>query len=55
MSDFDDLVDQYERYLARVEPAAVGEARSRIEAWLRDGLPELRVRVILGGTVVNQA
>jgi hypothetical protein len=47
--DFEDLVDQYERYLARVEPASVREARSRLTAWMRDGVPNLQVRVVLTG------
>jgi hypothetical protein len=47
VSDFEDLVIQYECYLARVEPASVGDARSRLESWLRGGLPELKVRIAL--------
>lgn len=47
MLDFEELVDHYERYLARVEPASIGEARTRLNAWLRDGVPDLRVRVVL--------
>ena len=34
---FDDLVGHYEQYLARVEPAAVSEARARLAEWLDDG------------------
>jgi hypothetical protein len=47
VSDFEDLVIQYERYLARAEPASVAAARSRLELWLRVGLPELKVRIVL--------
>lgn len=34
---FADLVDHYERYLARVEPDAAGDARSRLADWLDNG------------------
>lgn len=34
---FTDLVDHYEHYLARVEPDAVDDARSRLAEWLDDG------------------
>jgi hypothetical protein len=47
MSDFEDLVEQYERYLARVEPASTSQARPRITAWLQNGIPVLRVRIAL--------
>ncbi|GAA2532459.1 hypothetical protein [Pilimelia columellifera] len=33
---FDDLVEHYERYLARTEPAATDEARTRLADWLDD-------------------
>src|SRR6266545_4352619 len=33
---FEDLVEHFERYLARVEPAAAEEARSRLVDWLED-------------------
>lgn len=46
-ADFEDLLVYYRRYLARVEPASVNQARPRLTAWLRDGVPDLRVRVVL--------
>lgn len=49
---FDDLVEQYERYLARVEPDAVEEARTRLAEFLEDAggeeaLLSREVRVVL--------
>lgn len=47
---FADLVDHYEQYLARVEPDAVDDARSRLSEWLDDGEETTlsrEVRVIL--------
>jgi len=54
-TDFDDLVDMYQRYLALVEPAAIGEGRRRLTDWMRDGVPHLRVRVVLPGGVRSPA
>jgi hypothetical protein len=51
---FTDLVDHYEHYLARVEPNAVDEARSRLADWLDHGEDttlsrEVRIVLISGG------
>jgi hypothetical protein len=54
-TDFDDLVDMYHRYLSLVEPAAVGESRRRLTSWARDGVPQLRVRVVLPGGLGSPA
>lgn len=34
---FEDLAEHYEQYLARIDPDAVGDARSRLVDWLEDG------------------
>ncbi|MGC9667682.1 hypothetical protein ACNTMW_14140 [Planosporangium sp. 12N6] len=53
---FEDLVEHYERYLARVEPVAVDDARSRLVEWLEDVggedavlSREVRVVLVAGG------
>lgn len=53
---FDDLSDAYDRYLARVDPAAAGEARTRLADWLDDVggedavlLREVRIVLVSGG------
>ena len=33
---FEDLLEHYEQYLARIDPGAVEEARSRLVDWLQD-------------------
>lgn len=53
---FEDLVEHYERYLAKVQPAAVDEARSRLVDWLEDAdgentvlSREVRIVLVSGG------
>jgi hypothetical protein len=49
---FEDLVEHYERYLARLEPDASEDARSRLAEWLddvggEDAVLEREVRIVL--------
>ncbi len=49
---FEDLVEHYERYLARVEPAVSEDARSRLAEWLddvggEDAVLSREVRIVL--------
>jgi hypothetical protein len=53
---FDDLVEPYERYLAKVKPAAADEARSQLVDWLDDAdgentilSREVRIVLVSGG------
>src|SRR5260370_34570894 len=53
---FDDLVDHYEQYLAKVEPDAAGDAHSRLADWLEEAdgdntvlSREVRIVLISGG------
>ncbi|WP_021593023.1 hypothetical protein [Actinomadura welshii] len=53
---FEDLVEHYERYLARVEPSAVEEAHSRLTDWLEEAdgentvlSREVRIVLVSGG------
>jgi hypothetical protein len=49
---FDDVVDHYERYLARIDPGVVDEARQRLAEWLEevggeDAVLSREVRLVL--------
>ncbi|WP_433332073.1 hypothetical protein [Spirillospora sp. CA-294931] len=53
---FEDLVEHYERYLARVEPSATEEARARLVDWLEEAdaentvlSREVRIVLVSGG------